>query len=232
MPVDLSPLAVAEDTPAWPGIVVAVALGLAARLVPAARRGILALGALAYLLFMAPTLAVRGSLVLENRLYLPSVGVLVLLGELAFAARAERRTVLALSTAIVVGFAAIGFGYEGSFHDPRAFGEAAAAGSPHSALAHFCLGQAYQRASKNDRALAEYRTSLLLEPLDEVHNNIAVIHMAAARWPEAESELLAELAMNPGSRRAHHNLSIVLRREGRIEEALRADQAASSATSE
>jgi tetratricopeptide (TPR) repeat protein len=78
----------------------------------------------------------------------------------------------------------------------------------------------------NERALAEYETSLRLEPSDVVHNNIAVIHMAAARWPEAERELYAELALNPRYAKAYFNLGIVLRREGRLVEAIAAEERA------
>jgi Flp pilus assembly protein TadD len=130
---------------------------------------------------------------------------------LALQSESEPRLFAGVWAATITALAAMTFAYAGSFRDARAFGEAAVAGSPHSALAHFCLGAAYQRAGKTERALAEYRASLAIEPLEDVHNNIAVIHMAAARWADAEAELRAELALYPDSARAHENLEIVQR---------------------
>ena len=85
-------------------------------------------------------------------------------------------------------------------------------------MAHFCLGQSYQRAGDDDRALAEYLAALALGPAEVVHNNLAVIYMRRAQWPEAESELRGEIAVNPRYARAYFNLGIVLRREGRSAE--------------
>jgi Flp pilus assembly protein TadD len=43
--------------------------------------------------------------------------------------------------------------------------------------------------------------------------------MSAGRWDEAERELRSELAIQPRYARAYRNLAIVLRHEGRDEEA-------------
>ena len=128
-----------------------------------------------------------------------------------------------------VGVAALGLvtvGFEGAFRDPGAFAREAVASSPHSPMAHFCLGQVEQRAGDDDRALVEYRTALALGPAEVVHNDIAVIAMKDGRWPEAEAELRAELALNPGYGTAEYNLAIVLRHEARLTEACEAVKSA------
>ena len=50
--------------------------------------------------------------------------------------------------------------------------------------------------------------------------------MKDGRWAEAEAELRAELALNPGYGTAEYNLAIVLRREGRMPEACEAVKSA------
>jgi Flp pilus assembly protein TadD len=172
---------------------------------------------------------------------LPACGVVLAIGEIVRAAVFERaphvaaadgpdpvpaRLFVGLSTIVVLVLVGITAGYEASFRDPRAFARAAAAGSPHSALAHFCLGRVYQGDGDDDRALAEYDTSLALGPGEVVHNNIAVIYMAHARWADAEEQLREELALDPRYARAYENLAIVLRREGRPDEALAAAEKA------
>jgi Flp pilus assembly protein TadD len=59
-----------------------------------------------------------------------------------------------------------------------------------------------------------------------VHNNIAVIDMAHGRWAEAEHELREELALDSRYARAYDNLAIVLRHEGRADEARAAAETA------
>jgi protein O-mannosyl-transferase len=222
LPVRPTVLAIAGDLAVWPGIVAAVGIALATWRLPRARRRGIGFGAFAFVLFLAPALAVPGTLVLDHRLVLPAVGVLVVLGELVRALGPERRTLVAFGGVGVVALTLVTVGFEGAFRDPGALAREAVASSPRSPLAHFCLGQVEQRAGHDDRALAEYRTALALGPAEVVHNDIAVIAMKDGRWPEAETELRAELALNPGYGTAEYNLAIVLRREGRMTEACEA----------
>lgn len=237
LPVDPTVLAAAQDQSIWAGLLAAAGIAAGARFVKGVRGRVVAFGMVAFVLLLAPVLAMPGTLVLDSRLYLPACGVLLAIGEIVRAAAFERaphaaaaggpdpapaRLFVGLSAIVVLVPVGITAGYEPSFRDPRAFARAAADGSPHSALAHFCLGRVYQGDGDEDRALAEYKTSLALGPGEVVHNNIAVIYMAHARWAEAEGQLREELALNPRYARAYDNLAIVLRREGRQEEALAA----------
>lgn len=223
LPVHLSVLSVASDIPLWPGVVAWVAMGVAVRAVPGVRPRIVALGAAAFVLFLAPVIALSGSLVLDQRLVLPACGALFAAGEIVRAMRLERATLAAAAAAVALTFAALTVAFEGDFRNPRAFARDAVDGSPHSALAHFCLGRSYQAAGDDDRALVEYRAALALGPSEVVHNNIAVIAMARGRWDDAERELAEEVAINPGYGKAYYNLGIVLRHEGRMDEACAAE---------
>jgi hypothetical protein len=226
LPLRLSPIAVAQDVPAWPGLVAALGIGLATWLVPGVRKRVVALGAATFVAMLIPSLLLPGSLVVDSRLTLPAVGVIVMLAEIVRAAAPEGRLVLAFGGVAVVAMGAVSLGYEGAFRDGRSFAREAVAGSPHSALAHFCLGQSYQRGGDDDRALVEYREALALGPAEVVHNDIAVILMRRAQWADAESELREELAIQPRYGRAYYNLGIVLRREGRMAEACASEETA------
>ncbi len=223
-PVDPTVLSAPEDLSWWPGVIAAACIAAGARFVHGVRPRVVAFGVATFVVLLMPVLAAAGTLVLDNRLYLPACGAILAIAEIARAAAFERaapvepRLVVALAAVVLLVLVAITAGYEESFRDPRAFARAAVAGAPHSALAHFCLGRAYQADGNEERALAEYATSLSLGPGEVVHNNIAVIHMAHARWAEAEYELREELALDPSYARAYENLAIVLHREGREDE--------------
>jgi len=161
--------------------------------------------------------------VLDHRLVLPACGAILAVAEIVRALKLERGVLAASAVAMVVAFAVLTVAFQGAFRDPRAFARDAVEGSPHSALAHLCLGREYQSAGDDDNALTEYRAALALGPSEVVHNNIAVIAMARGRWEEAGEELAREIAINPGYGKAHYNLGIVLRHAGRMDDACAAE---------
>jgi hypothetical protein len=226
IPVEPSLLQVRDHLAPWPGLVAWTVVAGAAYLVPAVRWRVVAFGAAAFTLFSIPALLVTGDLVLESRQYLPTCGVIIAVAEIVRAVARERTVLVAFSAVTVAALAALTVGYEETYRDRRAFARGVVAGAPYSPLGHFCLGEAYQIEGDENRAFSEYRTALDLGASFGIHNNIAVIHMAGARWSDAEFELREELKIDPRSARAYRNLAIVLRRQDRIDEARAADQRA------
>ncbi|HEY1694140.1 MAG TPA: hypothetical protein VGG39_18355 [Polyangiaceae bacterium] len=222
LPVKPVVLGVVGDLPVVPGLAVAVVVGLVAWKARGVRRRAVAAGAVAFAFLLAPSAVVPGTLVLACRFVLPAFGVLVVAAELARAASIERRAVAAFGGVVVTALALLTVSFEGAFHDERAFAREAVDDAPRSPLAHVCLGQVYQRAGEDDRALAEYRAALAEGPAEVAHNDMAVIAMKRALWPDAERELRAELAVNPGWATPYANLAIVLRRQERPAEACEA----------
>lgn len=215
---------------------IALAALSAATLTLRPRRRVVALGVVTFVAFVLPPTLTGGSLVLGQRLYLPAAGVAILVAELLRAAALERGALIAGASVVLVVLALVTFAFEGTFRDRRAFAREAVDASPHCGLAHLCLAQSLQIAGDDDdRALAEYHAALDLGAAQVAHNNIAVILMKRARWADAQSELAQEIAVNPSYARAHLNMAIVLRHEGRSAEAcasvmraseMRADDAA------
>jgi hypothetical protein len=221
-------VAVAEDVPVWPGLVGAACLVVATATLAGIRRRVMALGAVAVVAFLLPPVLLTGSLVLDQRLYLPAVGVALMIGELLRALAPERRLLGAFAGVTIVALGAVTFAFEGAYRDRRTFAREAVSGSPRSALAHFCLGQSDQLDGDDEGALAQYRTALALAPAEVVHNNIAVIDMKRGLWSAADEELREELSSNPRYARAWQNLGIVLRHEQREAESCAAATTAAS----
>jgi hypothetical protein len=219
-------IAVVRDVPVVPGVAALLGIALAAVALRGVRRRVVALGVAVFFLWLLPPVLATGSLVLGQRLYLPAVGAVVVLAELLRAA-APGPQGAAWGGVGLVALAAVTLAFQGTFRDPRSFARDAVDASPHCALAHFCLGQSLQLDGDDDRALAEYRMALTLGAVEVVHNNVAVILMKRALWPEAGSELEQEIASNPGYARAHLNLAVVLRHEGKREDACRSATSAS-----
>jgi len=230
VPIFPAAFASAEDLSLWPGLLAIAALTGATLRVPGVRRRVVALGAVVFVVGLAPTLAFAGP-ALDCRLELPACGALLAAIEVARAAWASRAAgegthtgAIGVAVAVLAALAIVTVAFEGSFRDPRAFAMQAVDDAPHSSLAHVCLGSVLQAEGDTDRAATEYRTALSLGPAEIAHNNLGVIAMANGHWPEAERELRSEIDLQPGYARAYANLAIVLRHEGRLEES-RAAQA-------
>lgn len=233
-PFNPSLVGVVSDSPIAGGILAALAIAAVAFAARGVRARVVALGAVAFVLWSLPPLAAAGTLVLGHRLYLPAVGIAIVAAEMirVLALRLEPRVVGAFGGAWVACLGLTAAGYEETFRDRRAFARAAVEAAPLSPVAHFCMGSVAQRDGDDDRALAEYALAIELGSTYVVHNNIAVIQMGRGRWTDAERELREELAADPTYATAYRNLAIVLRHEGRLDEAAAAEARAGGLSGE
>ena len=219
LPLHLSVMAVPEDTWLWPGLVGA-GLWVALLFLPRIRRAGVWLAAICFFAFIVPGVPASTLLLLENRLYLPALGIVLLACEFASCVAWSPRVKLATCGIVIAALAATSFSYAGNFRDRLTFNRAAVRLSPHSSLAHCHLGVTLHRAGDEDSAWREYQAALAEDGGEPVaHNNMAVILMAHGRLAEAESHLRQELAINLRYPPAHHNLALVLRGLGRQDEA-------------
>jgi len=232
VPFNPSTIAARTDLPYWPGLVAIAAMAGAGLALPGVRRRVQALGAAAFVLFLAPALAVPGTLVLDHRFYLPALGLIVAAAEIVRCLATEPRVFAAFAGVTLCVLGGLTLARETSFVNQKAFARDAVAASPHCGLAHLALGRSYQTEGASDRAIAEYEAALTLGASEVVHNNIAVVYMGESRWREAEAELREEIAQNPDFARAYRNLAIVLRRQGRDAEAHAADRKAEDLAAE
>ncbi|RMF36186.1 MAG: hypothetical protein D6747_00945 [Chlorobiota bacterium] len=153
LPVELSVFPRMEDTSLLPGIVALGLLGIALWLTRTTLSW-RAVGAAAlwYVLFLLPALIVPREInqeAYEHRLYLPLVGVLWLIGQIALRFRDRHvRTALAIGIAV---FGGIAWQRTESFRDRIRFWEEAVRTSPHSAYARMMLGARYYLDKINPR---------------------------------------------------------------------------------
>jgi hypothetical protein len=222
-PIRPSLIGVVDDAPVGLGLLAMALVLLLTWSLSGVRRRVVLFGALAFALWSLPALAVPGTLVCHHRLYLPACGVLITVAEIVRAVSVERRVVAAFGGVTVLAACAVALGTASMFRDGRAFARASVDAAPRAPLAHLCMGRMYQARGDGERALSEYQTAIDLGAIDVVHNNMAVIYMASARWAEAEREIREELAVDPRYARAFANLAIVLRHEGRTDDARAAD---------
>jgi tetratricopeptide (TPR) repeat protein len=98
------------------------------------------------------------------------------------------------------------------------------------AMSHYSLGNVYLKKGLDDEALAEYATAIsMADCVPKAHLNRGVIFFGRNDYAAAEREFNLELEKCGISPEAHNNLSVLLRLEGRSEEALSQARAAVAA---
>ncbi|MDD5630059.1 MAG: tetratricopeptide repeat protein [Elusimicrobia bacterium] len=153
---------------------------------------------------------------LEHRLYLPMVGVLVVLCEASWLKSRGAGWAGLVLAALALG----AFARSRHFADRMSFWKSAAESSPHSPLAHRNWGVMLYLEGHPDLAAPEYLRALELNPREPMaHNNLGLIYMERGLLAEAEREFRQELAVNPSFDKAFLNLGNLRARQGRGAEA-------------
>lgn len=150
-----------------------------------------------FLLFLVPVLLVPASLNdqdFEHRLYLPIVGVLLLLTQtILFRNNMNDKIIFFGGIGICLVLAIINFNHQGKFKDANTFWTEAVKGSPNSAYANMMLGA---RLSETDSIKSEQymKAAHALNP-DEKYLNYYLGKMALDKdsIPEAEAYFLKEI---------------------------------------
>ena len=219
-------LATLRDCTWWPGWVAVLLLALGAVWLSSERRRLYLWAVfIVPLVILAPTLAASDVLILDNRLYLALVGIVLgvlVLAETAIKSYPKYSNLLGVSGAVaVVLLGGTTLRYSHAFDSPKAFCQAAVAGSPHLALAHVNLGSTLFREGDLDGAAQQFTQAVAIDSRWPVaHNNLGLIFMNQGQLQNAEREFTTELAVNPDYPKAHYNLGLVLARTGHEEEAM------------
>lgn len=226
LPFNLSTYPVLDDTSLYYGF---AAIVLLAALLLFSRKKHLAMiifGFLWFLAFFLPGL-VRPSgsgnpELLEHRIYLPALGLLIVLLQTdlfkryIFAYRNLR--ILAICLAVLLGLGSLIYG--SNFYSRERYWAKAVKASPHSSFARKQLGAMHHLNGNTELAKEQYRKAIELNPSETlVHGNLGLIYADEGLIAEAEIAYRIELALNPNYDKAHFNLGVLLHNQGRKIEA-------------
>lgn len=159
-----------------------------------------AFGYFAFLLLLAPTSSILPikDPVAERRMYLPIVGLLLILVDLLGRLKLDRKT-LSIVCAIVLLFA-VGLTHARAWvwADAVSLWEDTARKSPNKARAHFQLAFAYYEQGRFDRAIAEFQKTSELEPPNyNLLVDWAEVYDAANQLDPALAKLRQAAALEP-----------------------------------
>ena len=195
-PFNLSVFPTQQDTVYYYGVAAIAALAMIIFLYKQRNMKIILSGLGVFLLFLMPALFVPGKLnqqTFEHRLYLPIIGILLLLPQTILFNNKLTDKQLFISALVVCGvLAGINIYHQQSFTDPRTFWTQAVETSPNSAYANMMLAA---RLDKDETARSEelFRKAYQLNP-KEKYLNFYIGDMLQKKDSVAASEkyLLAE----------------------------------------
>jgi Flp pilus assembly protein TadD len=180
------------------------------------------LGLVWFLAFLAPTFIqpVSGisAIFLESRIYLPIIGIFIILGEIDAVKKIDFKNIRALLAVLAItgSLFCISIKYSGHFQNTLDFWEYAAERSPHSALAQSSLGWVYDKQLRFDEAEARFKKALALNSRERyVHNNLGSIYERKGLPEQAEAEYLMEINNTPYYNVARLNLANLYLRQGK-----------------
>lgn len=224
-PFNLSVLPIIQDTSFVYGI---VALGLIASLFflkKGKRWSYILFGLGWFFLFLLPSFLKLnpGSVVdfIEHRLYLPIIGLIIVLLELNPIKDWRKKKIYFYSFLIVIAlFGSLTFFHSFNFSDRLVFWKNAVETSPHHPLAHRNLGAMLYLEGDMVNAEIEFKESLRLNPDEEMaHNNLGLVYSSQNKLEESEREYLKEINSNPFYDNAYFNLGLLYYKKNQIKEA-------------
>ncbi len=174
-----------------------------------------------FLIFLAPTFspAPISSLIAERYLYIPSIGLCVVVGIISEAGRKQNRiaarAVILCLALIFLLFAARAITRNTDWKNTLIFWEKTVAASPRSPSAHNNLAGVYQRQGDIARAIKELESALSLNPSHaKAQNNLGFLYNQIGRYDEAIDVLNKALAINPYLGESYFNLAVAYLRKG------------------
>ena len=170
LPVNLSVFPMVEDTPLWPGILALIIVGALLFFSPYKNIRNILFGVLWFLILITPALFVPLEInkqAFEHRLYVPIVGILIVLHEtLLFVRKKEESYVtakLAITTAVILTLGITTFLYSYKFKEKYVFWKDAVQTSPHSSYAHLLFGLTFFTKDNYDSTKFELKKALAID---------------------------------------------------------------------
>ncbi len=159
-------------------------------------------GILAALLMFSPTSSIVPILdaVVERRLYLPMLGLVLVLVEAASRWKARPALAAGVAVAVLAVLAALTYQRNHVWADDVVFWEDVVAKSPHNKRGHFQLGVAYFQRGRCQEAIAHYEIAARDgKPDYRLHVDWALAADCLGRTPEALGQLEIALRLQPSA---------------------------------
>ncbi|MDO9067361.1 MAG: tetratricopeptide repeat protein [Deltaproteobacteria bacterium] len=235
-PFNLSVLPLAGDVKLFWGLM-AIALVLALALVKGIHhRKLFFFGLSWYLLFLLPTFVKLAGQInyLEHRLYLPLIGLVVMLLETNVVRKITLKPALMAGLPVLVVFGLLATRHIADFKSDQTFWGNATQTSPNSGLAHQMLGRAWVRDLQPAKAEQKFiRAAQLDQKEPSIPNDLGLLYLDYGKFQKSKEQFQKVLEIDPNYANVRNNLALVYFNLGmldssrhQLQEAIRLDPSA------
>ncbi len=226
LPINLAVLPILADTKIISGLLVLSLLFLAIYFSKNKNWARLGFGLAWFILFLLPSLIrlnqVDSPDFLEQRIYLPLVGLFIVCAEIDWVKNLnfEKKLIKLFCAGLLIFFFILSWQHLQVFKNRLSFWQSAVKTSPHSALAQRNLGAMYYLDNNLTAAESSYQRALLINNKEAmVHNNLGLIYFERGNYTLAENEYKQELNLYPEYDKALFNLGNLYYHQKRLTEA-------------
>ena len=188
------------------------------------RYPLISFGVFVFLLLLAPTssiVPIKDALV-ERRVYLPSLGLLIIVADLLRRWRTSRRAMAGAMSAVLVVAGVASYRRAQVWSSPVSLWESTVASSPKNWRANFQLAFAYYEDQRCSEAVDQYeKAAVLAEPDYKLLVDWALAYDCASRPSEA-ADKLRQAASLEGSAHVYTQIAMIEAKQGHNDEALAA----------
>ncbi|MGD0310548.1 MAG: hypothetical protein ABSC02_14830 [Acidobacteriota bacterium] len=218
-PFNLSVVPIRRDTTYVWGILAAVGLAAALTFSKNKRMSRVLFGLLFFLIFLLPSLMLAASrqavslVLLEHRLYLPLLGLILVVLETDLAKKWVKDVRLSKVAVVLVflPFVLLATLHSRDFRDEASFWDNALKNSPHAAFVHTAIAQTLDERGRRAESIEELRKALELNPYEfAALVNLSTQDITKGAYDEAEALLTRALAEEPGNPELKKNLLATL----------------------
>ncbi len=220
-PVHLVVMAVQQDMPVIYGLVTLGAIAVALAVSKEKRWNRIAFGSAWFLLFLLPSCSSAESYFMAHRMYLPFLGVILVLLEIDRVKSFKGTGTAVLGAAALAILPAITVLHGRNFKDRLSYWQNTAANSPTSERAQNGLAAALASEGRMNEAVAYFKKALRLNPgYSEAHDSWAFF-LAGQGWDEEADEHYREaLALDPKRAETYNRWGILAAKQNRAAEAI------------
>lgn len=183
---------------------------------------ILLFGMLWFIAFLLPTFVMPDNQFYDHRIYLPMVGIFIILLELVKSYKPDNwRFLYIFVLTAVMFFAALSFFHENKFKNKQIFWVNALIDSPDSDITNACVAGLLDEVKMYKESEKKYLRAIEIKKYSKHYVNLAVLYIHMKELEKAEQALLKALDLRDDNPMIYYNLAIVYRNKGNKELALK-----------
>jgi len=163
-----------------------------------------------FLFFLLPTFLMLNNQFYDHRIYLPLVGIIILLAEFLKEYN-DIKKIFYCCFVVFILFSCISLFYEQKFQNKEHFWVNALTSSPESDIANAMVAGMLLEKGMYKESEQKYLKAISLQPRSKHYVNLSVLYLKTGRIDEGEQALLKSLELSNDNPIAYYNLALIYR---------------------